>query len=94
MWFFKMIGLLDLLERMLAPVLPLFGMGKQAAPLAVVGMVMGLSCGGHFDNHGGRNRKDGRPRGVQFHGTITSFDERKNRWLYWGFVMTLVRSDH
>jgi spore maturation protein SpmB len=42
----KRIGLLDLIERLLAPVLPLFGMGRQAAPLTVVGMVMGLSYGG------------------------------------------------
>ncbi|MFW2367461.1 MAG: hypothetical protein ACN4GW_13675 [Desulforhopalus sp.] len=43
---FKIIGLLTLLEKLLAPVLPLFGMGRHAAPLTVVGMVMGLSYGG------------------------------------------------
>lgn len=43
---FRLIGLLDLLERILAPVLPLFGMTRQAAPLTVVGMVMGIGYGG------------------------------------------------
>ena len=42
----KKIGLLGLLEGLLAPILPLFGMGRKAAPLTVVGMVMGLSYGG------------------------------------------------
>lgn len=43
---FRLIGLLDLLERLLAPVLPPFGMSGRAAPLTVVGMVMGLAYGG------------------------------------------------
>lgn len=43
---FRLIGLLTLLETALAPVLPLFGMSRQAAPLTVVGMVMGLGYGG------------------------------------------------
>ncbi len=39
-------GVLALLERYLAPVLPFLGMSRQAAPLTVVGMVMGISYGG------------------------------------------------
>jgi spore maturation protein SpmB len=43
---FRFIGLLALLEMILAPVLPFFGMGRQAAPITVVGMVMGIGYGG------------------------------------------------
>jgi hypothetical protein len=42
----RAIGLLSLLERLLAPVLPVLGMSKQAAPITVIGMIMGLSYGG------------------------------------------------
>lgn len=42
----RAIGVLSLFERLLGPVLPVFGMSRQAAPLTVVGMVMGLSYGG------------------------------------------------
>ena len=39
-------GVLKLLERMLAPVLPWFGMTGEAAPVTVVGMIMGIGYGG------------------------------------------------
>lgn len=39
-------GVLALFERILEPVLPIFGMSKRAAPVTVVGMVMGISYGG------------------------------------------------
>lgn len=39
-------GLLGLLERLLEPLLPPFGMTRRAAPLTVVGMVLGLAYGG------------------------------------------------
>lgn len=42
----RYIGLLAFLERILAPVLPFFGMSRAAAPLTVVGMIMGLGYGG------------------------------------------------
>ena len=42
----KAIGFLGLLEKILAPILPVFGMGRHAAPVTVVGMVMGISYGG------------------------------------------------
>lgn len=42
----RKVGLLTLLENILAPVLPFFGMGRQAAPITVVGMVMGIGYGG------------------------------------------------
>jgi hypothetical protein len=42
----KAAGLLALLERLLAPVLPWFGMSRQAAPITVVGMLMGIGYGG------------------------------------------------
>lgn len=43
---FKALGILALLERILAPVLPFFGMSRQAAPITVVGMIMGIGYGG------------------------------------------------
>jgi spore maturation protein SpmB len=43
---FRKVGLLGLLEKILAPVLPHFGMGRKAAPITVVGMVMGIGYGG------------------------------------------------
>ena len=42
----RRIGVLNLLERLLTPVLPLFGMTGQAAPVTVVGMIMGMGYGG------------------------------------------------
>lgn len=42
----KKIGLVDLLTRLLEPLLTLLGMGRQAAPLAIVGLTLGLSYGG------------------------------------------------
>ncbi len=42
----RTVGILNLLEKILAPVLPFFGMGRQAAPITVVGMIMGISYGG------------------------------------------------
>jgi hypothetical protein len=44
--FLKWIGLIDLLTRLLEPVLTLLGIGRQAAPLTIVGMTLGLSYGG------------------------------------------------
>ena len=43
---FKLVGLLGFFERILAPFLPHFGMGPQAAPITVVGMIMGIGYGG------------------------------------------------
>ena len=43
---FRAVGILTLLEKILAPVLPFFGMGRQAAPITVVGMIMGIGYGG------------------------------------------------
>ena len=42
----RIIGFLRLLEVMLRPVLPLFGMTDRAAPVTVVGMILGLGYGG------------------------------------------------
>ncbi len=42
----RAIGFLGLLESLLAPVLPYFGMTGKAAPITVVGMLMGLGYGG------------------------------------------------
>ncbi len=42
----RVAGILTLLEKILAPVLPFFGMGRQAAPITVVGMIMGIGYGG------------------------------------------------
>ena len=46
MHIFRALKLLTLLENLLAPVLPWFGMGRQAAPITVVGMLMGIGYGG------------------------------------------------
>lgn len=40
------IGVLALLEKLLVPILPYFGMGRNAAPITVVGMIMGIGYGG------------------------------------------------
>jgi hypothetical protein len=40
------LGVLALLEKLLSPVLPFFGMSHRAAPITVVGMIMGLAYGG------------------------------------------------
>jgi len=42
----KKIGLVDLLTRVLEPVLAMLGMGRQAAPLTIVGITLGLAYGG------------------------------------------------
>lgn len=42
----KYLGVLRLLENLLKPVLPLFGMSHRAAPVTVVGMILGLAYGG------------------------------------------------
>jgi len=42
----KKIGVIDFLTRLLEPVLSLLGIGRQAAPLAIVGISLGLSYGG------------------------------------------------
>jgi len=46
MRFLKAFGLLGMLEKLLAPVLPVFGMSEHAAPVTVVGMIMGIGIGG------------------------------------------------
>ncbi len=46
MRFLRSAGVLGLIERILAPVLPHFGMGTDAAPITVVGMIMGIGYGG------------------------------------------------
>lgn len=43
---FRAVGFLTLLEKILAPVLPFFGMSRRAAPITVVGMIMGIGYGG------------------------------------------------
>ncbi len=40
------IGFIRLLEWMLEPLLPLFGMTHRAAPMTVVGMILGIAYGG------------------------------------------------
>jgi len=40
------VGFLRLLEKALKPVLPLFGMTHRAAPVTVVGMILGIGYGG------------------------------------------------
>ena len=40
------IGLIRLIEMLLKPLLPLFGMTHRAAPVTVVGMILGIAYGG------------------------------------------------
>ena len=47
----KKIGIIDLLTRLLEPVLALLGIGREAAPLTIVGMTLGLSYGGGLIIH-------------------------------------------
>ncbi len=42
----RALGILNFIEKVLEPLLPPFGMSKRAAPITVVGMVMGISYGG------------------------------------------------
>ena len=42
----RIVGGLKLLESVLRPVLPFFGMTPKAAPVTVIGMIMGLGFGG------------------------------------------------
>jgi len=46
MKFFRAVGLIRLLENMLTPILPLLGMSRRAAPMTVVGMILGIAYGG------------------------------------------------
>lgn len=46
MRFLRSVGILTLLENCLAPILPIFGMSRAAAPITVVGMIMGIGYGG------------------------------------------------
>lgn len=58
----KKIGIIDLMTRLLEPVLELLGMGRAVAPLAIVGMTLGLTYGGGLiirEAQSGRlNRRD------------------------------------
>jgi hypothetical protein len=42
----KQLGISDLLTRLLEPVLARLGMGREAAPVTIIGMTLGLSYGG------------------------------------------------
>ncbi len=42
----RFFGVIRFLEKLLNPVLPVFGMSTQAAPITVVGMILGLGYGG------------------------------------------------
>ena len=39
-------GIIDLLKRLLSPLLNLLGMGKEAAPITIIGIVLGIVLGG------------------------------------------------
>jgi hypothetical protein len=42
----KRLGIINLLVRMMGPVLKLLGISREAAPLTIIGMTMGISYGG------------------------------------------------
>jgi len=58
----KKVGISDLMTRLLEPVLSMLGMGRQAAPITIIGMTLGLSYGGGLiiqeARAGGLSRKD------------------------------------
>ncbi len=45
------LGISELMTRLLEPVLALLGMGRQAAPVTIIGMTLGLSYGGGLIIH-------------------------------------------
>lgn len=51
MQIFNAIRLTDLCVRLLTPLLRLLGIGREAGPLTIVGMIMGLSYGGGMIMH-------------------------------------------
>ena len=59
---FRAIGVLGLLERLLEPVLPMLGMTRRAAPVTVVGMIVGIGYGGALiireTTQGNMNRRE------------------------------------
>ncbi len=42
----KFLGITDLMTRLLEPLLKLLGMGREAAPLTIIGMTLGIGYGG------------------------------------------------
>ena len=58
----KKAGITDLMTRLLEPILSLLGMGRQAAPITIIGMTLGLSYGGGLiireAKNGGLSRRD------------------------------------
>lgn len=58
----KKIGITDLMTKLLEPVLALLGIGRQAAPITIIGMTLGLSYGGGLiiqeARTGGLSRRD------------------------------------
>jgi hypothetical protein len=42
----KKLGIINLLVRMMGPILKLLGISREAAPLTIIGMTMGISYGG------------------------------------------------
>jgi len=42
----KAVGITDLMTKLLEPVLKLLGMGREAAPLTIIGMTLGIGYGG------------------------------------------------
>lgn len=42
----KKLGITDLMTRLLEPLLALLGMGREAAPLTIIGMTLGIGYGG------------------------------------------------
>jgi len=70
-------GFLKLLEAKVSPVLPIFGMTYRPAPVAVVGMVMGLGFGGALlireTAHGSMAKRGGIPVGRLLFSLIVVF---------------------
>lgn len=42
----KKVGISDLMTRLLAPIMNILGIGREAAPITIIGMTLGISYGG------------------------------------------------
>ncbi len=58
----KKVGISDLMTRLLAPIMNILGIGREAAPITIIGMTLGISYGGgliiHEAQKGNLSRRD------------------------------------
>ena len=58
----RKVGISDLMTRLLAPIMNILGIGREAAPITIIGMTLGISYGGgliiHEAQKGNLSRRD------------------------------------